>query len=213
MRINDRVPFPASVTVFISVWIIYAAQLLIAGSSADGAAARAVYMLPDGGFLALNPWMHSDHLHIFQNAVIFAGLGWWAEQQIGTKRFSIAVIAAGYLTNLVPLFIGFGGHTVGISGITNMLWTLLALTLIVNFFNEISDPTTSDMKPIGHLIFAFGIFGMFVWPSIAQFFGYMAAQNGAAKGAHFLGVVLGVVWYVLRHYESRVDSSLEQQPH
>ncbi|MHB9285675.1 rhomboid family intramembrane serine protease [Halobacteriales archaeon Cl-PHB] len=189
---------PATYAFLGFITAVYLGQLILAGSTADGAAKTAVYMLPGEGFLALNPWLHSDHMHILENALAFAMLGWWTERQVGTWLFVKSAVAAGYITNLLPLLAGIAGHSVGISGITNTLWTFVMLAFFTRFYPAITDPDTPDLPLIGYLILSIAILRLFVGPSIAEFIGYVPAPDGVAKEAHFLGVVLGTFWFLYR---------------
>ena len=113
--------YPATMAVLGVLMLVYTCQLVLAGSLRSGAGYEIANSLSSFSYLVLNPWLHSDHLHLVENAVVFAILGWWAERRTDPLQLGIFVVLTGYITNLVPPLFG-GGFGVGASGITNGLW-------------------------------------------------------------------------------------------
>lgn len=179
------------------MFVAYAGQLVLAGSLRSGAAYEAVFTLPRMGYTTLNPWLHSKHGHLLENAIVFALLGYWTEKRVGSQQFVVAVLATGYLTNLIPPVFGFGGLGLGASGITNALWANFTIGQFVAFQDAIQE----DSPVVHQLILHWGLLFvglLFVLRSIAEFFGLIPHSPGTAIGAHVLGVALGIGWFICR---------------
>lgn len=172
---------------------MYACQLLLAGSLRSGAGYEIANSLPSIAVLALSPWLHSYHLHLVENMVVFALLGLWAERRIDSLQFGLFVVVTGYITNLVPPLFG-GGFGVGASGITNVLWTFFTATQLSALQYEMQQESLELQRAGIHLIFSF-IGLIFVLRSIAEFGEFVSPPAGTATGSHLLGVVLGFGWF------------------
>lgn len=188
---------PATILFLVFIGSVYLGELSIADSTAPRAAYDVVRNLPRTGIYVFSPWLHSYHLHILENAIIFALLGGWTERKAGTYRFATAVIATGYITNLLPYLAGFGGFGLGISGVTNVFWALFMLTHLSLFYR------TADMESVGFqkagkhfLLFAISL--VFVLNAVAEYIGYVPPPEGSATTAHVLGVALGFLWFLSR---------------
>lgn len=188
---------PVTAAALLLMGLVYLGQLAMAGSAATGAAFTVIPGLSKEVFVMLSPWLHSSHPHLLNNAIMFALLGGWAERRVGSDQFIQGVVLAGYLTNLVPYIVDFGGLGVGASGITNALWTLFALTQI-HVYNQI---VQMESVNYGKAIYRLGLFMLgvlFILKSVGEFFGYLAPPSGTATGAHLLGVAMGLVWFLYR---------------
>lgn len=196
--------YPATIAVLSLMVVIYAGQLFIAGSLQDDTAYTVANSLSTGVYVALTPWLHSSHKHILENAGIFIILGLWTERRVGSIPFLGIVLFAGYLTNLAPAILGFGGPGLGASGITNALWAYFTGVQIVKYQQVIQRESQPIRHAIQPLVLSFvGL--LFVIRSIAEFTGYISPPSGTATGAHFLGVVLGFGWLAYRSI--RISSS------
>ena len=183
--------------------IVYAGQLVLAGSLRFGAAYTVANNLPTNYYLALNPWLHSDHLHIFQNALLFVIFGAWSERKIGTKQFVTGAIIIGYITNIAPSLLGIGGLGIGASGITNALETYFVLFQLSQYTKATYADPPQYRKAAKHLILFF-IVTILVLKSIAEYFGYITPASGVAVGGHFIGVLLGLTWFTARSLNQSV---------
>jgi len=177
---------------------VYLGQLALAGSLSSEAAFTVIDGLHRFVYTLLNPWLHSYHLHILQNAVILGLLGWWAEGTVGSNSFTIAVILSGYTTNLAPYLVGLGGLGVGASGITNMLWAFFLASQLLGYVHAMAAEQGSKRQAMIHLGWVF-VALIFVVKTVAEFVGYSPAPDNAAVGAHLVGVLLGFCWFILRH--------------
>lgn len=190
--------YSATLTVAAILIIAYLGQLAVAGSLHPEAAFLAVRALPDVGYLILNPWIHSFHQHLVENLAIFVLLSGWAERRVNSAYLAVAIIVAGYSTNLVPAVVGFGGRGVGASGITNALWAYFTGTQLACFSSAMNDNSPDFRTAILHLAF-FGVGLVFVLQTLAEFLGYIPVTRNTATGAHLLGVCLGFGWLALRY--------------
>jgi hypothetical protein len=197
IRIRPR-DYTATLTVAAILITVYLGQLAVAGSLHPEAAFLAVRALPDVGYLILNPWMHSFHRHLVENLAIFVLLASWAERHINSAYLAVAIIVAGYSTNLAPAVVGFGGLGVGASGITNALWAYFTGTQLARFSSALNGNPPDFRIAISHLAF-FGVGLVFVLQTFAEFLGYVPVTQNTAIGAHLLGACLGFVWLALRY--------------
>lgn len=190
--------YTATLTVAAILIIVYLGQLAVAGSLHPEAAFLAIRALPDVGYLLLNPWIHSFHRHLVENLAMFVLLAGWVERRVNSAHLAVAIIVAGYSTNLVPPVIGFGGLGVGASGITNALWAYFTGTQLVRFSSELNSNSPGFRTAIPYLAF-FGIGLVFVLQTLAEFLGYIPVTQNTATGAHLFGVCLGFGWVALRY--------------
>lgn len=201
---------PATVAVLILMGSVYLGQLYLAGSTTSEAAFTVIPELPTPMYVMLSPWLHSSHIHILENTLAFALLGGWTERQVGSTQFTFGILAAGYLTNLVPALVGFGGFGVGASGITNTLWGLFTLTQIYLYHRIVQMDPINYWRALYRLsLFTFGL--LFVLQSTGEFMGYLTPPPGSATGVHLLGVVLGLVWFLYRRASLSVQGWILQQ--
>ena len=201
MKINIGIrprDYTTTLTVAAILIIVYLGQLAVAGSFHPESAFLAIKALPDIGYLILNPWMHSFHRHLVENLAIFVLLAGWAERHVKSAYLAIAIIVAGYSTNLVPALVGFGGLGVGASGITNALWAYFTGTQLAGFSSALNDNPPDLRTAMTNLAF-FSVGLIFVLHTIAQFFSYISVTQNTATGAHLFGVCLGFGWLVLRY--------------
>lgn len=173
--------------------LVYTGQLILAGSLRSGAAYEIANTLSTTTYLALNPWLHSYHLHLVENAVVFAILGLWAERRIDSFQFGLFVVVTGYVTNLVPPVLG-DGFGVGASGITNALWAYFTAMQLSAYQSEMQRESLELQRAGIHLFLSF-IGLIFVLRSIAEFSGFVSSPAGTATGSHLLGVMLGFGWF------------------
>lgn len=175
----------------------YAGQLIITGNWSYSAAYAAVPKPPSIEYVLVNPWLHSDHFHILGNAVMLLFLGWWTERRVEQPVFLAIVLSAGYLSNLLPAILGFGGLGLGASGVTNMLWGFFTGEQLLRVQRSITEHQLTSRAVLAPItLYLFGL--VFVLKAIAEFFGYLPSQAGTATGAHFLGVLLGLIWVLVR---------------
>jgi len=188
---------PGTIGILLLMSTVYGIQLFIAGSVEFGAAFTAIERSPELLYFSFNPWLHSTHNHIFQNALLFVLFGAWTERKIGTERFVTGVVIIGYTTNIAPRLLGIGGFGLGASGITNALEAYFLLFQIVAMQKAFTDEPLQYQKVSKHFILFF-IALIFVLKSIAEFFGFLTPEPGVAAGGHFIGVLLGFAWYTNR---------------
>lgn len=177
--------------------MVYTGQLVATGTLKNAAAYTVATSLSTRTYLLLNPWLHASHQHIVENAIIFAILGGWTEKRIGSVPLMIAVLVTGYLTNLSPAILGFGGLGIGASGITNALWAHFTVVQFFRYADVIQDDSRSLRKAAFRLALA-AVGLLFVLRSVAEFYGYIQPSSGDAAGAHLLGVVLGFLMFTIR---------------
>lgn len=190
--------YTVTLTVAAILIIVYIGQLAVADSLHPEAAFLTVKALSDVGYLILNPWIHSFHQHFVENLVIFLLLAGWAERRVNSAYLAVAIIVAGYSTNLVPAVVGFGGWGVGASGITNALWAYFTGTQLARFSSTLNNNPPDFRTAISHLAL-FGVGLVFVLRTLAEFLGYIPVAQNTATGAHLLGVSLGFGWLALRY--------------
>lgn len=189
--------YPTTLAFLILMATLYSSQLLVAGSLEAEAGFRTINALPQIGVIYASPWLHSTHSHIFQNALIFAIFGGWAERRMDANQFMVAVVVAGYATNIVPSVLGFRGFGVGASGITNALVAYFTLVQISEYAKITQKESLDRRKAVRHLaLFAVGL--ILVLVPVAKFIGYITTQPGTATGGHALGVVLGFSLFILQ---------------
>lgn len=194
---------PATLGFITLIFTVYFGQLYLVGSTASSAAFTVIPNLPSGVYVAMAPWLHSSHSHILWNALFFAMLGYWAERWVGSPQFIIGAAAAGYLTNLVPSMIGFGGLGVGASGLTNALWGLFTFTQITLFY-YVTQEDDVDYRMVVYRLSLFTVGLLFILKSVGEFLGYLTPIEDSASGAHLFGVVLGGVWFLYHYGRPRV---------
>lgn len=191
---------------------VYVTQLLAAGSITSTAAFSTIPKPPSLPYILLNPWMHSHHLHILQNLVAFLFLGWWLEPQIQSHKFAALILLTGYITNLVPAVIGFGGLGVGASGITHMLWPLLGLYQGNQFRRCYENKQIPDRAWIGNLVLC--VLSLIVLgKTIGEYVGVLQPLSGTATGAHMAGVILGTAAIMPLFWRNKLPDRTENSTH
>lgn len=184
----------ATLILLLLIALTYIGQLVVAGRVTGDGAYTVARSLSTEAYIVLAPWLHSTHQHVAENVLVFVLLGIWTERRVGSFQFLVVVLATGYLTNLGPAVLGFGGLSVGASGITNALWANFTASKF-HEYNASVQENVLDLRRVT-LNVALGVVGLFfVLRSVAEFIGYLSASSGTATGAHLFGVVIGFAWF------------------
>jgi membrane associated rhomboid family serine protease len=181
------------------IGVVYGIQLALAGSLNSGAGYRVAeeYLRPNpGAFFAFAPVAHSTHIHIASNLFFLLIGGVITERILGTKWFLMFLYASGVLSCFLPPYSGLGGPGIGISGGNLALWTFFGLYYFVEYQLAVPRFGVFERRQLIHLgIAALGT-GIAL-RGIMQFLGLMSTPSGVAKGSHLLGVLLGVLGFVV----------------
>ena len=200
--------YSVTCSVLTLIAVVYVGQLALAENLASGAAYTVATSLSTRMYLALTPWLHSNHQHVLQNALVFAILGVWTERRVNSSSYLAIILLAGYLTNLAPYTFGFGGLGIGASGITNLLWANFTAVQFGGYVDVLKSDTLDISRAMIHAVV--GVLGfLFVLNAVAEFVGYTEPAPGTATGAHLLGVILGFTWVVYRVVRSRKGAEFE----
>lgn len=144
----------------------------------------------------LSPWAHTSHSNFLNNLVLFVISAAAVERKTGTKIFIVFTGVSGYYANLLSPILGIGTPGVGISGVFYGLYAFIAILYLFEFLDHgfnglhyLSVPT--------FLLFSIGL--TMTIKGIAEFFGLSPVLGltppgqGVALGAHFIGVLLGIL--------------------
>lgn len=187
--------------------LVYGVQLAAAGSLEHAAAySVAKNWLGHGAgvFLVLSPLLHSSHDHLLSNLrpLLFSGVV--TERRVGSwsaVRFTYGTAA---LANILAPLLGIGGRGLGVSSAFYGLWTFIFVTFALEFMSELTNEYTRYWRLIPYGVLA-GWGFLYATTGVLQYLRVLPASQGVAKGAHFLGIVFGVVWFMSRQFELNVD--------
>lgn len=144
--------------------------------------------------------VHSSLSHLLWNLGFLLISGAITERKVGWRRLVTFVYVAGLLSNTVPALLGFGGFGVGISGANFGLWAFFGL-----LFAQEGRRDDEDHPGFNILLALLGtVYALF---GVSQYVGLLPAPPGTAKGAHLLGIILGVVWFSYYQVVFRSDFS------
>lgn len=176
------------------LFIVYAFQLVIAGSIRSEAAAHMQDALTPTTYLFLAPWIHSSHSHILQNVIVFVAFGKWTERRVSRRSFSLFVLASGYLSLYLPVAFDYGGLSVGFSGVTKALTTVFVLFHFTKFVITAGNNQTSLKQVAYHFLFFFVPF-LFLLVTVARYTGYVPPPEGTSVSSHLTGIGLGILFF------------------
>lgn len=180
--------------------LVYLGQLVVARSIQYGAAytvAQEHVRSHVVVYILFSPLVHSNHGHILWNFFFLAIGGVLVESWVGWKKLLAFVYVIGVASNFLPGWTGFGGYGVGISAANLGLWAFFGLKYCLMCAEEWHEMPREPTRSVVHALPA--LFGMsYAARGIAQYFGWVSTSPGVAKGAHLLGIVLGVSWFASR---------------
>lgn len=195
-----------TVGMVVLLMVVYAGQLVVAGTLRDGAAFTVATDLPPRAYIALSPWLHSTHQHFLGNVLGLSLIGGWLERRVNRGQYVWVVLLTGYVANLGPYLIGIGGLGVGASGILNVGWTYFGLEQLENFAETVADESAT-VSTIG-LAFLLYLVGMVIpVAAVLQYVGAMDVAAGVATGTHIVGVGIGGTWGGIRQIETLLVSA------
>lgn len=144
----------------------------------------------------LSPWVHTSHSNFLNNLALLVLSAAAVERKTGTKILVIFTGVSGYYANLLPPMIGIGSLGVGISGTFYGLWAFVAIL----YLSELLDDAFNGLhysSILTFLLFSFGLTitvkGVSEFFGLSTFFGLSPPGSGIALGAHFIGVLLGIL--------------------
>lgn len=177
-----------------SLTIIYIALFLVAEYLYN----EPIYHLLDSTWgayspqsILLSPWGHTTHSNFLNNLLLFIVSSAAVERITGTKALVVFTAASGYFANLLPPILGIGGPGVGISGAFYGLWTIVATLYFIEFLDDVFN----GLHYSSILILFLTTWGLTTTKEgIFEFFGLSTPNPGIAVGAHFIGVLFGLLF-------------------
>lgn len=194
--VEDRMTGGKGTLVFVALLCcVYAIQLYFANSNGYFAAYDVVHRVMQRNpivHILFSPFVHSSHGHLANNILFLIIGGIIVEDRVGWKKLITFTYITGVITNTIPYYLKFGDLSVGISGASFGLWTFFGLYYT---YISIYERYYSDYNNLPIIFIVISIFGLlYIGVGVAVFFGWIIGQPGGAKGAHFLGILLGGFW-------------------
>lgn len=131
----------------------------------------------------LSPVLHSSHSHILWNIALFTPFALLTEQRGYSSVFLFYLIVVAY-TGVATNQVASGGWAVGISSLS---YSLQAREIVYR-----GDQLRQNLGIAHAVVLVIAV--LLVTKGVLQAFGYLPSQQGTAHTAHFIGVLLGVVW-------------------
>lgn len=151
----------------------------------------------------LSPWTHGGLNHFLQNMVFLLPLGVYVERRVGSFWFLAFSLLSPYFALHLSVFLGLSGLTEGASGLTKALTGYAIPVLFAGFVHRLGGLRDFDgewreavvaVVTLAALVILLGSARLTVW----RFAGLEASPEYVSVGAHLIGLVLGVLWFVWR---------------
>lgn len=193
--------YQLTLSVTAGILVVYAVQLLLAGSLKSGAAYTVANSVPIWAYLLVGPWLHSNHAHLAWNLGSFLILSGWSERQVGTKSCLVLIAVMAYATTVLPTLVGFN-RGVGISGMTNTLLPAFAGFQLIECSRQ-SVTVPAEFRQSGRIglsdaltVAKHGVLFVFsaslLIQSAGEGFGFRPQRLCVAAGSHAAGLVAGI---------------------
>jgi membrane associated rhomboid family serine protease len=181
--------------------LIYVCQLIVSGSFEDGAA----YSIADGPvrsnaglFLILSPLLHASHGHLLLNLANLFVAGSIFEIRDGHRRLLLIVYLVGAVSNFLPPLLGYGNTGLGVSGSFYALWIIVGISSGRKLWEAQEYKITLRVVwSIWSLVILLVGVAHGVTAGL-QYLGLVPVSSGSARAAHLTGVILGMLWVLLR---------------
>ncbi|WP_262175993.1 rhomboid family intramembrane serine protease [Haloarcula laminariae] len=188
--------------VFLAVMaIVFVAQritiALVATGSLPPAAYRSLFVLHPDNLFFVWTWVtsifsHGGLFHILGNAIVIYFFGRLAEQQMGSKKFTLFFLGSGMLAGLgqVGLQLVQGGQAYGVLGASGAALAILGFVTVLN----------PDLTVYLYFLIPVPIWAITGFYAIISIAGTLSPQGAGLLGgniahtAHLVGLVVGL-WY------------------
>lgn len=168
----------------------------------------------DGGveYFLLSPWMHSTWPHFWNNLAFFLPFGVYTEWRTNSVAFVVFAALIPYLALHLPVVWGLGELSQGASGLTKALTSYLVMTLLIGFKNRLE-------RIIDHnfgwretavavlMLLAIAFLGLDACVTVQRFFYLAPRPKGMSVASHFIGLILGVLWFSYRTWQHGLDKA------
>lgn len=148
----------------------------------------------------LSPWTHGGLEHLWNNIVFLIPLGIYVERRVGSPWFLAFSLLCPYFALHLSVLLGISGLTEGASGLTKALTGYAIPVLFAGFVHRLDglrdfDGKWRELVVAVVTLVALAILLRSALLTVLRFAGRESVPGYVSVGAHFLGLVAGMVWF------------------
>lgn len=160
-------------------------------------------------YFFLSPWMHSGFNHFWNNMAFFIPLGVYVERRVESRPFLVFAALIPYLALHLPVVWSIGSLSQGVSGLTKALTGYTVLALLVDFFGKLDGFADFELDwwevAVALMVLLVLVFlTMNSLETVQRFAGFEPSPDGVSVASHFVGLVLGILWFGWRGWRHGV---------